>query len=156
MTWNNLSGSHDKSCLNSLNAKERCFNASFLISILYQRKEDNAVPELLAAGTFKMTHNSSIRRRQECEIAKPLSMWRQFIFPFVTFLFFISIPTLLIRYHFSAYCPTLLIRYHFSAYCPGLYSLGEAVWTHGAKHLTCASSSPSSERCCFPTATQRF
>lgn len=47
------SGSHEKSCLNSLNAKERFFNVSFLIlfglgDLFYEKKGDNIVSQFLS------------------------------------------------------------------------------------------------------------
>ena len=72
--WSVVSkGSHDKNCLNTLNAKERCFNASFLIiSFLItsrptqddEMKGDNVVPQLFAAVTFKATHHSAVHKNK--------------------------------------------------------------------------------------------
>lgn len=60
-TKKSLSSRHDKSCLNVLNAKERCFSASFRISFSMdypqERKGYNAVPQFLSATTFKATHH---------------------------------------------------------------------------------------------------
>lgn len=64
-----LHSRYDKSCSNSLNLKESCFSASFPISlssiqwtILYQKKEENAVPQFLAAAACKATHHCSFSR----------------------------------------------------------------------------------------------
>ena len=85
-----LSGSHDKSCLNSLNAKERCFSAAFLVSysigyigppfirlkekncptipcgikelLLYR---DNAKTVLKLSLMFKATHKSAFHKNKQ-------------------------------------------------------------------------------------------
>ena len=68
MTRQYLSVGHEKSCSNSPNAKERCFNGSFLISFSiefigpsFTKRKENGVQQFLALETLKTTHHSAVR-----------------------------------------------------------------------------------------------
>ena len=58
MTLKYFCGSREKSCSNSLNAKERSFNASYLTTlsskntISHERNRENDIMQLIAAATF--------------------------------------------------------------------------------------------------------
>ena len=68
MTQKYLSGSHDKSWSSSLNAKERCFNASFLISFSI----GYTWPSFTKGKEIILSHNSLQQQRRTIHKLKHL------------------------------------------------------------------------------------